>query len=208
MQLTKTNRWLLLFLFGSLWGIMEVLGGEAFFKNAVPHASSVLSAWGLMMLAASRAVWNRPGTSALVGGLAALFKLVNAAPFYCHLAGIFILGAVFDLAASWLVKKIKPLSISSVLTGIVSPLAANTVFGILMAFVIKYKYWAVEGWPKVLNYIFVSGGLAALAGAVLVPMGFWLGQNIDELNVRKPRWALAGSMLGSAAVWTAARILG
>jgi len=206
MQLTKTNRWLLLFLFGSLWGIMEVLGGEPFFKNAVPHASAVLSAWGLLMLAAARAVWNRPGTSALVGGLAALFKLVNAAPFYCHLAGIVVLGLAFDLMVTLLAKKLRPLG--AVLVGITTPFAANTAFGIFMAFIVKYKYWAVEGWPKVIKYIVVSGGLAALAGAVLVPLGFWLGNNIEALNLRKPRWALAGAMMGTAAVWTAARIFG
>lgn len=206
MQLKKTNRWVMLILFGSLWGIMEVMGGESFFKNAVPHASTVLSAWGLLMLATARGIWNRPGTSTLVGALAALFKLVNAAPFYCHLAGIFILGLAFDLAASLLAKKLRPLSLSGVLTGIASPLAANTLFGIFMTFIIKYKYWAVVGWPKVIDYIFVSGGLTALAGAVLVPVGFWLGGNAEALNIRKPRLALAGAMMGLAAVWTAARI--
>ena len=206
MQLTKANRWLLLFLFGSLWGIMEVLGGETFFKNVVPHASAVLSAWGLLMLAASRAVWNRPGTSTLVGALAALFKLINAAPFYCHLAGIVILALAFDLMATVLAKKLRPLG--GVLVGITTPFVANTAFGIFMAFIVKYKYWAVEGWPKVIKYVVVSGGLAALAGAVLVPLGFWLGNNIEALNLRRPRWALAGAMMGTAAVWTAARIFG
>ncbi|OGD25183.1 MAG: hypothetical protein A2Y56_01135 [Candidatus Aminicenantes bacterium RBG_13_63_10] len=206
MQLTKTNRWLLLFLFGSLWGIMEVVGGESFFKNAVPQASAALSAWGLLMLAAARAVWNRPGTSALVGALAALFKLINAAPFYCHLAGIVILALAFDLMVTVLARKLRPLG--GVLAGITTPFVANTAFGIFMAFIVKYKYWAVEGWPKVIKHIVVSGGLAALAGAVLVPLGFWLGNNIEALNLRKPRWALAGAMMGTAAVWTAARIFG
>src|SRR4030042_2000371 len=130
MQLTKTNRWLLLFLFGSLWGIMEVVGGESFFKNAVPQASAV------------------------------------------------------DLMVTGLARKLRPLG--GVLAGITTPFVANTAFGIFMAFIVKYKYWAVEGWPKVIKHIVVSGGLAALAGAVLVPLGFWLGNNIEALNLRKP----------------------
>lgn len=208
MQLKRLNPWVMLFLFGSLWGLMEVLAGEAFFKNAVPHATVVLAGWALLMLAVSRAVWNRPGTSALVGVFAALFKLVNAAPFYCHLVGIVVVGVAFDVAVTLLVRKMKPLSWRSSLAGAVTPLAANTFFGIFMAFVIRYKFWAVEGWPKVIDYIVVTGGLTALAGIVLVPLGFWLGENAESLSLRRPRLALAGAMTGLAAVWTLARVLG
>ncbi len=207
MQLKKLNPWVMLFLFGSLWGLMEVLAGEAFFKNAVPHATVVLSAWALLMLAVARETWNRLGTSTVVGVFAALFKLVNAAPFYCHLVGIVAVGVAFDLAATWLARKMKPLSPSSALVGVVTPFAANTFFGIFMAFIIRYKYWVVGGWPKVLNYIFVTGGLTALAGIVLVPLGFWLGENAESINLRRPRLALAGAMTGLVAVWTLARVL-
>jgi hypothetical protein len=206
--LQKLNHWVLLFLFGSLWGLMEVLAGGAFFKKAVPHATVVLSAWALLMMAVARVIWNRPGTSTLVGAFAALFKLANAAPFYCHLVGIVMLGVAFDLAATFLVRKVKPLSLRSSLVGLTSPLVANTLFGIFMAFIIRYKYWATGGWPKVLDYIFVTGGLTALAGLVLVPLGFWLGANAESLSVRKPRLALAGAMTGLIAVWTLARVLG
>lgn len=208
MQLKKLNHWVLLFLFGSLWGLMEVLAGEAFFKQALPHATVVLSAWALLILAVSRVTWNRPGTSTLVGSFAALFKLANAAPFYCHLVGIVMVGIGFDLAATLLARRVKPLSLRSSLVGIASPLTANSFFGIFMAFIIRYKYWAAGGWTKVLDYIFVAGGLTALAGVVLVPLGFWLGSNAESLTVRKPRLALAGAMTGLAAVWTLARVLG
>lgn len=208
MSLKNVNRWVLLFLFGSLWGIMEVLAGEAFFKNAVPHATVVLSAWALLMLAISRTTWNRPGTSTLVGVFAALFKLVNAAPYYCHLVGIVAVGVAFDVIVSLLAKKAKPLSPMSALSGALTPLLANTFFGIFQAFIIHYKYWAVGGWPKVLNYIGVTGGMTALAGIVLVPLGFWLGENADALNIRKPRLALAGAMTGLVVVWTLVRVVG
>ncbi len=207
MQLKKLNPWVMLLLFGSLWGLMEVLAGEAFFKQAVPHASVVLSVWALLMLAVARAVWNRPGTSTLVGVIAALFKLVNAAPFYCHLVGIVVVGLAFDAAVTLLSRKIKPVDWRSSLVGAVSPFMANAVFGVFMAYIIRYQFWAGNG-PKVLNYILVSGGLTALAAVVLVPFGFWLGTNAGSLTLRKPRLALAGAMTGLAAVWTLARVLG
>ncbi len=207
MQLKKLNPWVMLFLFGSLWGLMEVLAGEAFFKQAVPRASVVLSTWAFLMLAVARAVWNKPGTSTLVGAFAALFKLANAAPFYCHLVGIVVVGLAFDVAVTLLCRKIKPVDWRSSLVGAISPFMANAIFGVFMGYIIRYKYWAGNG-PKVLDYIFVSGGLTALAALVLVPFGFWLGTNAGSLTLRKPRLALAGAMTGLAAVWTLARVLG
>jgi hypothetical protein len=206
-QLKKLNPWVMLFLFGSLWGLMEVLGGEAFFKRAVPHAAVVLSAWALLMLAVARIVWNRPGTSTLVGAFAALFKLANAAPYYCHLVGIVMVGLTFDIVVSLLARKIKPLSWTSPLSGILTPFLANALFGVFQGYIIRYKFWAGNG-PKVLNYILVTGGLTALAGLVLVPFGFWLGANAESLTLRRPRLALAGAMSALVAVWAAARVLG
>lgn len=90
MWVKSTRNWLWLLLFGSLWGAMEVVGGEVLHRNGVPQASVFLTAWALFVLAVSRGVLNRPGTSSAVGALAALYKLANAAPFFCHLLGIFL----------------------------------------------------------------------------------------------------------------------
>jgi hypothetical protein len=208
MGLKKINHRVMLLLFGSLWGILEVMGGAAFFKKAVPHASVVLSAWGLLMLAVARSMWNRPGTSTAVGAFAAFYRLANAAPFYCHLFGIVMIGVGFDLVATLLAKKQKPFSASSLLTGVLSPLAGNALFGFIITYVIRYKFWTAGGLPKVLDYVFVSGGLTALAGAFLVPLGFWLGANAESLSVRRPRLALAGALMGLVVVWTLGRFLG
>ena len=42
------KNWMWLLVFGSLWGIMEVIGGEAFFKNNVPFASVWLTGVGFV----------------------------------------------------------------------------------------------------------------------------------------------------------------
>lgn len=89
--------WVWLFLFGSLWGICEVLAGEGLLGKEVPYASVWLSAWAFLVLAVARGVVNKLGSSTAVGAIAAIFKLVNAAPFFCHLLGIFMLGLAFDV---------------------------------------------------------------------------------------------------------------
>ena len=87
-------------LFGTVWGLNELVAGGAFYP-AYPALGSVwLIAFAFLVLAAARAVVNRPGSSALIGVVAALYKAVNTEPFYCHLLGIVLVGLAFD-AAAW-----------------------------------------------------------------------------------------------------------
>ena len=84
--------------FGSVWGMSETIGGEALYSANIPLASVWLSSWGLFLLAFARIQHNIPGSSTAIGGLAALFRLINAGPFICHLLGIFLIGAAFDVS--------------------------------------------------------------------------------------------------------------
>ena len=97
----KGMPWLWLFLFGTVWGLNELVAGGAFYPANPALGSVWLIAFALLVLAAARAVVNRPGSSTLVGVVAALFKAVNTEPFYCHLLGIVLVGLAFD-AAAWL----------------------------------------------------------------------------------------------------------
>jgi hypothetical protein len=92
----NVKNWLWIAALGSLWGLSEVVGGEAFFKDNIPFASVWLSAWAFFLLGIGRGLMNVPGTSIALGAVAALFKLVNASPYYCHLLGIVCLGLAFD----------------------------------------------------------------------------------------------------------------
>lgn len=200
--------WIWLLVFGSLWGIMEVVGGEAFFKNNVPHASVWLSAWAFFILGISRGVINKPGTSSVVGATAALFKLVNAAPYFCHLLGIFFIGVIFDIAATLWLKNEKKYSWRTALTGIVSAYGGSTLFAVFIAYIFRYRPWVAGGTPKVLNHIFVGGSLAALAAIVLIPLGLKVGMSSGVASARRPRWATAGALVALVVLWTLGRIIG
>ncbi|MBC8359628.1 MAG: hypothetical protein H8E54_11875, partial [Candidatus Aminicenantes bacterium] len=98
------KNWVWLLLFGSLWGLVEVVVGGALLKDNMPYASVMLAAWAFLVLAVGRGVLNKPGTSPLIAVFAVLFKLANAAPFFCHLLGIFSLGLVFDIFSPLLMR--------------------------------------------------------------------------------------------------------
>lgn len=205
--MNNAKNWMWLLVFGSLWGIMEVVGGEAFFKNNVPYASVWLSGWALLMLGIARGLINRPGSSTLVGGTATLFKLAYAAPYFCHLLGIFYIGLVFDLAASAWLKNEKKLSWRVFSTGVVTAYGGYSLFAVTITCVARYGPWVAGGTSKVLNHILAGGSLAAAVSLVLVPLGLRIGVGSETAARRNPGWATAGALAVLVILWTIGRFV-
>ncbi|NIM92057.1 MAG: hypothetical protein GTO17_14045 [Candidatus Aminicenantes bacterium] len=199
--------WVWLFVFGSLWGLSELAGAKALDEANVPHASVYLSASGFFLLAVARGLFNRRGTSSVIGGIAALFRLVNAY-FVCHILGIFLMGVAFDLAASILLKGEKKGFLRSSLTGITGAYGGYALFAFIMTYVIRYEIWVAGGLPKVLDHVFVSGSLAAGVAALLVPIGYILGLRSRTQARLESRWAFIGSLLLAVIIWTLGRMAG
>ena len=201
------RNWLWLLVFGSAWGIMEVVGGEAFFKNNVPRASVWLTAWAIFMLSIARGLVNKPGSSTVIGATATLFKLAYAAPYFCHLLGIFFIGLVFDAAATAWLRKEKKSLLPAFLTGVVTTYGAYALFAVTITYIAKYGPWVSGGTPKVLDHIFAGGSLAALASLLFVPLGLRIGQGSEPAVGRQTRWATAGALIMLAVLWTLGRII-
>ena len=206
MKEIKGWRWLLFF--GSLWGISEVAGGGILYGINSSHSSIILAAWAFFILAVARGIINKPGSSVIIGTIAMLFKLINAGPFICHLLGIFMLGAAFDIFASFLMKKETKISWRSILTGSVSAYSGYALFALTITYIIQYKYWIAGGLPKVLNHIFVSGSMAALLAVVVVPLGFMAGLKNESLCSRNPRWLYAGTLASIVIFWIVGQLTG
>lgn len=197
-----------LFLFGSIWGINEVFLGDILYRNDVQNSSVILTVMALFLLAISRGMINKPGSSTLIGAFAALFRLANTAPSYCHLLGIFLLGITFDVFSSLLIKNKEQAPVRWGATGMLSAFANNALFALMITYVFRYEYWIVGGFSKIFHHIFISGSLTAVIAALLVPLGFSVGRNGGILFDRRPRWSFAGTILVSIALWTAAMFLG
>jgi len=204
----KFKNWAWLLFFGSLWGIMEVAGGGVLSRYNMPHSAVILAAWAFMVMAVARGIVNKPGSSTVIGIVAVIFKLANAAPFFCHLLGIFALGLAFDVFSSLLMKNERKISFRTSLTGALSAYSGYALFAIVITYIVQYKYWIAGGLPKVLNHIFVGGSLAALAAVVLVPFGYWVGISNENLFERRPVWTYAGTLMGVVLLWTLGRFVG
>jgi len=204
----KFKNWSWLLLFGSLWGIGEVAGGGVLSGYNMLHVSVILAAWAFIIMAIARGIVNKPGSSTVIGIIAVIFKLTNAAPFFCHLLGIFTIGLAFDVFSSLLMKNEKKISFRSSLAGALSAYSGYALFAIVITYIAQYKYWIAGGLPKVLNHIFVGGSLAAIAAVVLVPLGCWIGINSENLFERRPVWTYAGTLMGIVLLWTLGRFVG
>lgn len=200
--------WVLLLMFGSLWGFSEVFGGEFLYSQRVPFASVWLSAFALFVLGLSRGLINRPGSSTVLGATAALFKLANAAPYWCHLLGIAFLGLFFDLAASAWMKRGKKPGWKTVLSGIVAAYGGYASFAVLITYVARYDPWVRGGTARVLRHVLVGGSLAAVAAAILVTLGYGIGVRTEKSPSAEPGWAFAGSLVVLIALWTLGRVIG
>ena len=202
------KNWAWFFLFGSLWGLSEVAAGGILYAVEIPSSSIFLAAWAFLILAVARCVVDRPGSSTVIGAVAMLFKLVNASPFICHLLGIFMLGLAFDIAATLLGRSGRRFSFRNMLTGIVSAYGGYALFALSITYIVRYDIWVQGGWPKVAHHMFISGSIAALVAAVVVPIGYYLGAGSLSLQAKRPRWLYAGTMAGVALLWILGRLAG
>ncbi len=210
MWMKNGKNWLAVLAVGSLWGMTEVLGGEALYAREVPLASVWLTAAALFLLAVGRGLVPGPGASTAVGALAALYKLVNASPFYCHLLGIVLLGVVFDVFASVLLTEgsVRKAGWRAPLTGALSAYAGNSVFAVLMTFIVRYEYWVGDGLRKFSSHILLSGTLTAASALALVPLGLRIGVRSGTLSIKNPRWTAASAAGLTCAAWIAGTLLG
>jgi hypothetical protein len=204
----RSKYWVWLLLYGSLWGIGEVIAGGMLYRDTVPFASVWLAAWALFVLALARGVLNKPGSSTIIGAFAVIFKAVNTTPFFCHLLAIFFLGLAFDIASSLLMKHERKISYRSNISGALSAYGGYALFALVITYVVRYEHWALGGLTKVLHYIFVSGSLAALTSVIAVPLGYWIGVHGWIMKERRRRWAYPGAFVALVILWTLGRIVG
>jgi len=196
--------WLLLL--GSIWGMAEIVFGRALNEANVVYSSVWLNGWAFFVLAVARGIMNKPGSSTALGAIAALFKLVNASPFFCHLLGIFLIGFAFDIAYTILMKHKKRIYYWCSLVGVVGAYSGYAFFSLIITYILRYKYWTIGGLSKVLNHTFVIGSYAAFIALGAVPLGFWFGNKGRNLTQHHWQWAFRGALVALIVIWTLGRI--
>jgi hypothetical protein len=158
--------------FSGLWGVSEALLGDVLYRADVPYASVLLTVIGFIILTFACVNLPQKGTATLIAACAMLYKFLNEPFFACHLLGIFLMGVCYDLLFN--VLKMRKSFLSSALVAYLS----YASFAILITYVFRYSPWVHGGFMKVLMHIGISGSMAALGCAVLLPVSFHLAQRL------------------------------
>jgi hypothetical protein len=162
--------------FGGLWGLSEAILGGALYAAGVPYASVPLTVVGLAVLTLARSYFPQRGTATLVAACAMLYKFLNAPFFGCHLLGILMTGACYDLIFDILKIRSKSLGAAAV------TYLSYAAFAVMITYLFRYPYWVQGGIGKVLGHIFLEGSLAALACAGVVPLSARLGERLKSYS--------------------------
>jgi hypothetical protein len=182
----------------SAWGLNELIGGETVWLTGV----------ALLLLAMGRALMNRFGISIAMAAIAVLFKSVNAAPFFCQLMGIAMLGIAFDLAATLLWRDGRKLFLRAAVTGAISAYLSCFLFVVSMVWVFKYRFWAEGGLERVGEYTLNSGSRGALTALVVVPVGLWLGRLLVRKAAGHPSLVMRSAWATCLALWVLGHFAG
>lgn len=162
--------------FGGVWGISEAVLGGALYASQTPYASVLLTAVGLAVLTIARSYFPQRGTATLVAACAMLYKFLNSPFFGCHLLGILITGASYDLMFDVLKVRLKSLAAAA------ATYLSYAAFAVMITYLFRYDHWVLGGLVKVLRHIFIEGSMAALVCACVVPLSARLGEKLKSYS--------------------------
>jgi hypothetical protein len=185
--------------FSALWGLSEASLGDLLYRANIPYASVPMTLIGFMVLTAARSYFPQAGTATLIAVCAMFYKFLNVPSFPCHLLAILLLGAAYDVFFS--TRWVKHRALAAAL----AVYAGNAAFAILMAYVLRYQPWVRAGFNKVFGHVVLSGTLAALACALMVPLTDCL---VSRLKTRltlpfilRLDWVRAGISVVTMGLW-------
>lgn len=177
--------------FGGLWGLSEAVLGDALYAARVPHASVPLAVVGLAILTLSRSYFPRAGTATLIAACAMLYKFLNTPFFGCHLLGILLTGACYDLVFGVLKVRMKSVGAAA------ATYLSYAGFALMITYLFRYDHWVQGGLVKVLGHVAIGGSMAALACAGVVPLVARLGETLKSqsaMSLGRLRYSVPGGV--------------
>jgi len=178
-MLKNKKHLIMLLLFGFIWGCLEVVFKDSLMLLNVDRTAHILTATGILILAIARIIYNKPGSSLIIGIVAAMFKVLSLDFYACQMLAIVIEAASFDLLYSYLDKRISERNPARGLIGSISAYFGFAAFAFSITYIVRYSYWVTEGISKIKDYIFVTGSYAALASFPAVLIGGWIGRKLS-----------------------------
>jgi len=171
---------------GSAWGVAEIFGRDLLSDLGVGGGTVWLGAWAILVLSIGRGLWNKIGSSAVIGLVATAFKFAGPSPHYCQLLGIVSLGLIFDLFASSLLFRGRAQWWRHALVGLLTAYGARAFFVLYSVHIAHFERWVEGGTQMALDHVVAGGSVVALAALLLAPLGFRIGARAAETLPGEP----------------------
>jgi len=191
---------------GSLWGLSEVIAEGVIRAAGLPYRAAVLTGIGMALMAAGVAAYKRYWLPAAGAGVAVAVKLLVVPilhlPASCKANSSLAvtLEALALAAAVAVIGHGMRRTQGQVAAGVMAGLGSAAVFWAAGMRLAPCNYLLSFNRPGgLLAFLAVEGVPWALASGLLVPVGYWLGEQVRQ---RMPEWKRRPSLyyLGSGAV--------
>ncbi len=205
MKLTGKLYWIAVF--GTIWGTVELFGGDFMRVNGLPYKAAILSALGMGILLIGKRVIPHLGSAVAVGVVACLYKLASNGFYSCQLLAVLTHALIFDLAYYWLHARIEQSARVRALAAIGITAASFTVFGFVNTYVIPEPHWAERGIGGIADYLRGNGVIGALLSVIALEAAHRLpGRSAlsapQEMILARPLW-IGISGVAVMACWAA-----
>lgn len=197
---------LLVLILGSIWGIVEVFGGDFLLSLAGSRSSAILFTFAFFILMAARGILGVPGLLLLVGAVAVFYKTLSVNFYPCMAAGIMADAAAVEFL--YLISGKERLQSRKWRT-IAAPATAYgafTVFALFVVLVLREPNWVERGLNGALGYIFLNGSFAAVLSLILVQPAYAIGMRLKSRVAERPsrlslRWSYGLAILLVIGIW-------
>ena len=209
--MSKYEKILIVLLFGTLWGALELFGRDLFRAIGMPQKSALLFGLGIIILYASKRLVHFPGSVAIMALIAGLFKIASANFYPCQFAAVMINGIVFDITYSIFKERLNRSLIYRTIAAPVMVYVSYAMFAFFAAYVLRQEPWASEGWTKIRAYLLADAVSASLISIVTIHLGYYLGNAIQphallsKLRIPTVAFRIVSVVL-VAAIWIAGQI--
>jgi len=178
-------------LVGSIWGAVELFGGDLFRAWGVPHKSALLFSLALLIMYASKRICEAAGSTIIMGLIAAAFKTVSDHFYPCQVAAIMINSIIFESAYLYLRQKF---AVSLAVRTIAAPIItyiSYTLFAFVATYLIRQENWVDGGVGGIIDYLTSSAVFASLLSLLTINLGHSAGEKIRRsVFIRQTNFAL------------------
>jgi hypothetical protein len=209
--MSKFEKILIVLLMGSLWGALELFGGDSLRAMGVHNKSAYLFGFGIIILYASKRMVDFTGSVVIMALIAGLFKTASTHFYPCQFAAVMINGVVFDASYRMFKGQLDSSPLYRIVAAPIIAFVSYTVFAFSATYAIGGPEWHGEGLPGIVSYLTTSGLLAAVFSIVTINLGYYLGNVLRPLITEKKLGMPASlfrvsTVVALAAIWIVGQI--